>query len=477
MTKSRKVCSLLAAIATAWSSTQAQDHRPLALTNARILTMSDAGVIERGTVLVRDGRIEAVGADVKTPLGARVIDVKGGTVMPGYVHAWSTAGLGGARPMPMPSPQQGRRGGRGRGGAGEAPPAAQSGGNQAAARVADGLYAKQDVFADLLREGVTGLFLHPAGTGFPGRAARIEPDGKSLEDLVANPEAYHVLMPTTNTGGKKLVKGEFEKARKVVEERKKPKPEPKPAEPAKPAGGEAKPADAKPPADGGKPADPPKDPPKPEGEKPAAEKKPEPSQPAPQKPPEPKKDPNVEVLADLLEGKGRCFLRLSTAMEVQHWLDANKDLKLETVVVADSVVPTRGRLDESIDHLKQVTKAVLVPPSLAEIPFTRTLVNTPKRLLDAGLEVGFVLPDDPARLRDLRFALMELVRAGLPADAALRGVTAVPAKLLGVDQEMGSIAKGRRADLLVFSGDPLDPSSVMQHVLIRGHEVAEEVSR
>ena len=78
MTKSRKVCSLLAAIAASWAPAIAQDQRPLALTNARILTMSDAGVIERGTILVRDGRIEAVGADAKTPLGPRVIDVQGG---------------------------------------------------------------------------------------------------------------------------------------------------------------------------------------------------------------------------------------------------------------------------------------------------------------------------------------------------------------------------------------------------------------
>ena len=44
---------------------QAQDARPVAFTNARILTMSGSP-IERGTVVVREGRIEAVGADTYT---------------------------------------------------------------------------------------------------------------------------------------------------------------------------------------------------------------------------------------------------------------------------------------------------------------------------------------------------------------------------------------------------------------------------
>ncbi len=61
----------------------------VAFTNARILTMDEAGEIERGTIVVRDRRIVAVGADVLPPDGARVIDVHGATILPGLidVHA------------------------------------------------------------------------------------------------------------------------------------------------------------------------------------------------------------------------------------------------------------------------------------------------------------------------------------------------------------------------------------------------------
>ena len=463
------------ALAALLGSLHAQDQRPTALINARILTMTEDGTIENGTVLIRDGKIDAVGVDVRPPLGARVIDVAGGTVMPGFVHAWSSAGVeAGGRATPRPPINVQRGGRRPRGGRGPTP-SGGGGGNHAATRVSDSLYAQQDVFAELLAGGVTSLFVHPSGSGFPGQAARLELDGRTREDLVADATAYTVIVAETNTNGKKLLKGEFEKAKKVLEERKKPKEQPKPPA-VKPPEGEAKPDEVKKP-EGEKPAEPGKEPPKPEGGE-----KPQPAAPAtpaaaPQRRPEPKKDPNVETLADLLDGKCKSFLRLSSAMEVQHWLDGVGEVRFPTVVVADAPDARRGRLDEAIDALKKVSTSVLMAPRLLEVPWTRTLVNPAKALHDAGIEIGFVLPDDPDRLRDLRFQLMELVRCGLPADVALRAVTSTPAKMLGVEEEVGSIAVGRRADLLVFDGDPLDPTASLRHVFLRGHAIEEKASR
>jgi len=61
----------------------------VALTNARIVTMAaeDGGVIESGTVLVRDNRIVAAGRDVAVPAGAQTVDLAGKTVLPGFIDA------------------------------------------------------------------------------------------------------------------------------------------------------------------------------------------------------------------------------------------------------------------------------------------------------------------------------------------------------------------------------------------------------
>lgn len=77
------VCAALAAPAAAAT---------IAVTNARVLTAGPAGEIASGTVLVRDGKIVAVGPSVAVPAGAEVVDAKGAVVTPGFVAANSLLG-------------------------------------------------------------------------------------------------------------------------------------------------------------------------------------------------------------------------------------------------------------------------------------------------------------------------------------------------------------------------------------------------
>lgn len=71
-------------------SLRADSDRPtstIALTNARIVTMADAGVIERGTVVVQGNRLQAVGDNVSIPASATVLDLDGKTIVPGFIDA------------------------------------------------------------------------------------------------------------------------------------------------------------------------------------------------------------------------------------------------------------------------------------------------------------------------------------------------------------------------------------------------------
>jgi imidazolonepropionase-like amidohydrolase len=77
--------SLLLGAAAAAALSGAAYAQTFAVTNARIHTAGPAGDIESGTVVVRDGRIAAVGANVQVPSGARVIDAQGRVVTPGIV--------------------------------------------------------------------------------------------------------------------------------------------------------------------------------------------------------------------------------------------------------------------------------------------------------------------------------------------------------------------------------------------------------
>lgn len=65
----------------------------LAVTNGRVVTNAEAGIVENGTVLIRDGIIEAAGADVTIPDGVETIDANGGWITPGIFHPHTQLGL------------------------------------------------------------------------------------------------------------------------------------------------------------------------------------------------------------------------------------------------------------------------------------------------------------------------------------------------------------------------------------------------
>ena len=66
------------------------------------------------------------------------------------------------------------------------------------------------------------------------------------------------------------------------------------------------------------------------------------------------------------------------------------------------------------------------------------------------------------------------VSYGMPFDAALRAVTLAPARVWGIADRYGSIEVGKDADLVVWSGDPFELTTAVEHVFISGREVPDE---
>ncbi len=85
----KKFVMLLAGVMVLWAGMQAQD---LALKGGTILTITN-GTIENGTVVIKDGKIAAIGRDVKIPAGMEVIDVTGRFVLPGLIDSHSHIAL------------------------------------------------------------------------------------------------------------------------------------------------------------------------------------------------------------------------------------------------------------------------------------------------------------------------------------------------------------------------------------------------
>src|ERR1043165_8696363 len=95
------VASALLLLCAAVTNAQHSAIETYAITNARIVTVSGP-VIERGTVVIRNGLIAAAGANVTAPSDARVIDGTGLTVYPGLIDSYTSLALPEAAPSPSP---------------------------------------------------------------------------------------------------------------------------------------------------------------------------------------------------------------------------------------------------------------------------------------------------------------------------------------------------------------------------------------
>ncbi len=91
-------------------------------------------------------------------------------------------------------------------------------------------------------------------------------------------------------------------------------------------------------------------------------------------------------------------------------------------------------------------------------------------LVKAGVKVA-LLETDTHNARNLRQQAGNAVSNGMTWDQALRAVTLSPAEIFGVADRYGSLAAGRVADVVVWSGDPFEFSTAVEHVFIRGREM------
>jgi imidazolonepropionase-like amidohydrolase len=75
--------------------------------------------------------------------------------------------------------------------------------------------------------------------------------------------------------------------------------------------------------------------------------------------------------------------------------------------------------------------------------------------------------------RELRFLAALAVGHGMEREAALAAITTAPAQVFDSGRELGTLAPGRSADVLVFDGDPLDTSAALRFVIARGEVVVQ----
>lgn len=396
--------------------------RDFAIVNARIMTAGPAGEIARGAVIVRDGKIAAVGAEVTAPAGMRAIDAAGAIVTPGLVAADAALGavevtsLGDDRTAVAPDLSAAFDISYALDPDSLLIPAARLGGVTASITTPE---AGSGDDGNEAHDGAGGDDGGPAALGlFAGQAAAIDLRAGATDPLL---RARVAMVAPLGARGAKIaggargaefvaLKAAFDDARFYARNRSRFD----------------------------------------QGDSRALSLS----------------RVDLEALIPVVEGRMPLLVTVSKASDITAALKLARE---ENIRIVLNGAEEGWRVADAIAAAKV---PVLLNP-LADLPadFERigSRLDNAARLDAAGVMVVIRAASGGAhRVRETRTSAGNAVAYGLPWGKALAAVTINPARVFGVADRVGSIEPGKDADLVIWSGDPFEPLSLPTAVFIRG---------
>jgi len=183
---------------------------------------------------------------------------------------------------------------------------------------------------------------------------------------------------------------------------------------------------------------------------------------------EPDFDFKCEALIPLLRGDIQAHFHAHRADDIFTAIRIAKEFSLDFVIVHG----TEGHL--ITDELKAEGAKVLSGPFLCDRSkpeLKNQTAQTPGILCAAGIETALITDHPVIPIQYLTLCAALAVKDGMDKQAALRALTITPARILGLDSRMGSLAPGKDADLVVFDGDPLSLETRIKFVAVNGKRV------
>lgn len=396
-----------------------------AFINATIYPV-EGNMIVKGTLLIDKEKIIAIGTDIDTN-GADLIDCEGLSITPGFVDPHTHTGIWGEGAGPYPGDNDGNEV------------------NEAITpyvRTLDAIHPEDIGFADARLGGVTTMgIMHGSANPIGGQLCVVKSYGTEVDDMLIrelagvkmalgeNPKRVGDMRkraPNTRMGVAHLIRKAFYEAIEYDQEMEQytklvKREEQKEIEDRKPI------------------------------------KK-------------PSRDLGKDILVKVLNNEipVRCHahraddIRTAIRLADEFGYDLIIDHTTEGIKVADTIV--KKEIPVAIGPLfGGRAKRELINQSMA----------TPGVIHNKGGNVSLMTDSPFNPIHGLRDNLIWAIREGLPEKDGLRTITLNPAKLLGVDERLGSLVVGKDADLLIFNGDPLDGRNYILKTYIDGKLVYE----
>jgi imidazolonepropionase-like amidohydrolase len=380
-----------------------------AIINARVFTMAaDGSEIERGTIVIHNGRIESVGIDIPVPDAAEIIDAQGRIVTPGLISAASALGLTENPANDHTSDQQ------------------VSGGSLGAGfDVQYALNTNSNLVRLAVADGLTRAVTLPGNSGiapFNGLGALLRlgrPD-----DLLEQPGLVLLAQlggPTSGSAGGSRA-AQWILLRQALDEARYWQA---------PAAGEKKALSVA--------------------------------------------DLNSASLNRVVQGEIPLLLDVRRESDIRQAIRLQQDFDLRLVILGGSEAWTLA------DELAVASIPVILDPA-SDLPGTEDEWAVRPDAAAILHEAGVLIAIYPGSYLNYslnaglgaREAAGLAVANGLPYEAALRALTVNTAQIWGIADTAGSILPGREADLVIWDGDPLEPSSAPVMVMVKGRPASLE---
>jgi imidazolonepropionase-like amidohydrolase len=180
------------------------------------------------------------------------------------------------------------------------------------------------------------------------------------------------------------------------------------------------------------------------------------------------RDLKYEALIPVLEGKTPLAISVSTPKTIHDALQFADKQNVKVVLLQPRELGSAAA-ELKARNIPVILGKVLALPHGEDDPYDQAF-TLPLECYKAGVKFAFGTFENQF-VRDLPYQAATAVAFGLPQEEALKAVTINPAEIWGVSDQVGSIEKGKLADLVVTTGDILEIQTQMKHVFIKGQDV------
>jgi imidazolonepropionase-like amidohydrolase len=398
---------------------QSQQPAAYALTHARIFTVSGAP-IEDGTLIIRDGRIAAVGANLDIPAGAQVIDAKGLQIYPGLFDPLTQMGLSEISAVSATVDTT------------------ETGPFNPDVVAAEAILPSSEHIPVTRASGITEVLAVPASGGFAsrgggsilgGQASAISLAGWNISDMLLKKSVAMVLnwpqietqtfdFATFSVKQKPYseAKQEYQKSvDELTDWLERARHYAQAVEKGSTAHYE--------------------------------------------------RDVKLEALVPVVRGELPVLVFANRARDIRNAVEYCEQQKLKMILAGGEEAWQVKDLLRS-KNIPVVLRPTLTSPPEEDDPYDR-LLTQPAELSAAGIEIAFASFDN-SFARRLGQQAANAVAYGLPYDEALKAVTLYPAQIFGLADQVGTLEPGKIANVLVTDGDPLELTTSVRYLFIKG---------